>query len=90
MQLTSITTASSPHDSEIQAPNAGEVTKDAANVAETNPYAAERSVFSVTSATYASITLNVTENNPLIENRAKYHLKFQTGIISLNSKNSNY
>lgn len=50
-KLTSKTTASSFHFSDIYAPSAGEVTNDAANVAETRPYAADLSDCSVISAT---------------------------------------
>jgi hypothetical protein len=46
----------------------------AANVAETRPYAVVRLLSSVTSATYANTTLNVTANRPLMLIMAKYHI----------------
>lgn len=51
-------------------------TKLAANVAETKPYALERSSTVVTSATYANTTENVTAKTPLIEIIAKNHHVF--------------
>jgi len=42
----------------------------------TSPYAALRSLSSVTSATYANTTENVTANTPLMEIMAKYHHVF--------------
>lgn len=50
-------------------------TKLAANVADTKPYARDRSSTVVTSATYANTTENVTANTPLIEIIAKNHLE---------------
>lgn len=52
------------------------LTKLAANVAETSPYALDRSSVVVTSATYAKTTENVTANTPLIEIIAKNHHVF--------------
>lgn len=48
------------------APSAGEITILAAKVALTKPYANDLSFSSVTSATYANTTLNVTANTPEI------------------------
>lgn len=53
----------------------GKLTRLAAKVAETKPYAFDRSSVVVTSATYAKTTENVTANTPLIEIIAKNHLQ---------------
>merc|ERR1719460_2040813 len=76
------TTRSSEYCCSNQAPRAGEVTREAANVADTRPKADERSATSVTSETYANTTLKVTANTPEIDSMAKYHqwLIFMRGM----------
>ena len=54
-------------------PITGDVTNDAAKVADTRPYAELRSSSSVISATYAKTIEKVTANVPLIDKRAKNH-----------------
>lgn len=60
-----------PYLSMRYAPRAGLITILAANVPLTKPYASDRSLSSVTSATYANTTLKVTANTPEILTMAK-------------------
>jgi hypothetical protein len=57
-----------------KSPTIEKLTKLAANVADTRPYALDRSSIVVTSATYANTTEKVTANTPDIEIIAKNHL----------------